>query len=71
MLDAAVCWKPDGALVLSAQKVAPGIPERRGNQQATPPGVKVPGRVVLRDYEQRGCDAEDIVQPPQECGNGR
>jgi len=42
----------------------------KGNQQATLTG-RVPGRGVLRDYEQRGCDAEDIVQPPQECGIGR
>jgi len=57
MLDAAVCWEPDPA-------------KREGHQQATPPG-SVPGRGVLRDYEQRGCDAEEIVQPPQECGTGR
>ena len=55
----------------SALKAARRGPRgRRGNQQATPFG-NVPGRGVLRDYEQRGCDAEDIVQPPQECGIGR
>ena len=49
---------------------SPGLKPGEGNQQATPPG-SVPGRGVLRDYEQRGCDAEEIVQPPQECGTGR
>lgn len=40
---------------------------RKGNQQATPLDNR---RGVLRDYEQRGCDAEDIVQPLQKCGTG-
>jgi hypothetical protein len=42
----------------------------RGNQQATPPDAKIVKRGVLRDYEQRGCDAEDIVQPPRKRGIG-
>ncbi len=45
---------------------APG----RGNQQATLRGKFPSTQGVLRDYEQRGCDAEDIVQPLQECGIG-
>ncbi|OFW10904.1 MAG: hypothetical protein A3G20_07080 [Acidobacteria bacterium RIFCSPLOWO2_12_FULL_59_11] len=59
MLDAAVCWEPDLA------------DRREGHQQATPHQATSPLRGVLRDYEQRGCDAEEIVQPPQKCGIGR
>ena len=60
MLDAAVCWEPD----------APAR-SRDGAISRQPRPGSVPGRGVLRDYEQRGCDAEEIVQPPQECGTGR
>ena len=58
MLDAAVCWEPDlavGGRAISRQPRVGGKPLRG----------------VLRDYEQRGCDAEEIVQPPQKCGTGR
>lgn len=62
---------PDAGRCGMLETPPPGSLPGKGNQQATPSGAKVPGWGVLRDYEQRGCDAEDIVQPPQECGIGR
>ena len=76
MLDAAVCWKPDvpgraGILACPNTGLEACIHSVRGNQQATPRRKFAGARGVLRDYEQRGCDAEEIVQPPPECGIGR